>query len=349
MASAWSYLPILKWKQGERIALRQLTPAQWDNIVPLLELPAINSAPDADSLRAALPGYIAKVATDLTKAIPDSKSVAVDVRWLAPGYKRQARLSSVVCRMLGKSSERKIIPVVSELMLVNDTVNLAKLAEFNPIILRIRAAAVDAIQIAALVTTAAGEGLSKKQLHLVVDQYSIVHGLPKAQFAAIRPHLDAALAVGCASVTLAGGSFPVDLVGYKQGTHDIARVEWRIWEITKAKSEYKFILYSDYAVTNPGPLPDLDPKQVNPSVAIRYAASDFWRLYKAGGFKKGAPNQYRGLCNLLLLDSIYSGSGFSYGDKCYDEAAHAIKGNGNPSSWRRDATSHHLVFTKSNL
>jgi hypothetical protein len=184
---------------------------------------------------------------------------------------------------------------------------------------------------------------------LVLDLYSIVHGDPKALFAVAKPYLDAALATSTASTSLTGGSFPVDLIGYKQGAHDIARVEWKIWELVIAKDDYEDILFSDYAVTNPGPLPDIDPIQVNPSVAIRYAADGFWRLYKAGGFKRGKPNQYRGLCNLLILDPIYSGAPFSFGDKCYDEAAHGVKGNGNPSSWRRDATSHHLVFTRSKL
>lgn len=349
MTAAWSYLPILKWKQGERIALRELTTAQWDGIVPLLELPAIHAAPDAESLRAALPDYIEKIAGGFAKAIPEAKPAAIDVRWVAPGYKKQARLLLVISRMLSKQSERKIIPAISELMLVNDAADVAKFVEFDPIAIRIRIPAVDAIQIAPLVATATKEGLTKKRLHLVLDQYSIVRGDPKAIFAAVRPHIDAALPIGCASVTLAGGSFPVDLIGYKQGAHDIPRVEWRIWGMAKAKDEYEDLLYSDYAVTNPGPLPDLDPLQVNPSVAIRYAAQGFWRLYKAGGFKRGAPNQYRELCNLLLLDKIYSGAAFSYGDRCYDEAAHGIKGNGNPSSWRRDATSHHLVFTKSQL
>ncbi|MCW5651021.1 MAG: hypothetical protein KIS62_14845 [Ramlibacter sp.] len=38
MAETWKYIPILKWKQGERIALRNLTPLQWNEMTPLLEL-----------------------------------------------------------------------------------------------------------------------------------------------------------------------------------------------------------------------------------------------------------------------------------------------------------------------
>jgi hypothetical protein len=34
----WKYLPILKWNQGERIALRNLKGSRWDGLVPLIEL-----------------------------------------------------------------------------------------------------------------------------------------------------------------------------------------------------------------------------------------------------------------------------------------------------------------------
>jgi Beta protein len=96
-------------------------------------------------------------------------------------------------------------------------------------------------------------------------------------------------------------------------------------------------------------MPELDPKMMNPSVAIRYAADGFWRLFKAGGFKKGKPDQYKNLSILLLGDPVYSGAAFSYGDECYDKTANAKLGNGNPSSWRRDATNHHLVLTATAL
>src|SRR5258708_5088333 len=349
MATVWSYLSILKWKQGERIALRELTAISWTPIVPLIELLAIDAAPDAHSLRVALTAYVAKSGRDLKTSIPEAKSVAVDVRWVAPGYKKQARLLSVICKALQKASERSLIPVINELMLSAELSEFAALDVFDEVALRIRTSAVSAAQIGPLIAGVAKQGISKKRMHLVLDQYTIVGANPTAQSAVIRPQLDAALVCGCASVTLTGGSFPVNLIGFKQGTYDIPRVEWMIWEIINKKIEYKSVRYGDYAVTNPGPLPDLDPTQINPSVAIRYAATDFWRLYKAGGFKGGAPNQYRSLCNLLLSDSTYSGATFCYGDACYDRAAQGLLGNGNPSSWRRDATSHHLVFTASQL
>lgn len=347
MAAHWKYLPILKWKQGERIALRELTPGQWTDLVPLVELLGIDAAPDLEALRAALPQYLEKIRKAIAKDLPQDKRVLVDIRWVSPSYPRQARLLSVVAKHLARF--HPVLPVISETMIAREAADLARFVEFDEVCVRLRAPALDPTQISPLVDIVARSGIRRRAIHLVIDQYSIVNEQVAAKHAVIRPFLDAALACNCASVTLAGGSFPANLIGFAQGPHDLARVEWRIWSRVHSQPAYRAVLYSDYAVTNPGPLSDLDPMQMNPSVAIRYAASDFWRLYKAGGFKRGRPDQYRSLCQLLISDAIYSGRGFSYGDTCYDDAANHRLGNGNPSSWRRDATSHHLVFTSSQL
>jgi hypothetical protein len=349
MATDWKYLPILKWKLGERTAVSKMTTEQWTNIVVLIEPLPIDSAPDPESLRAALRPYVAKLSKEIARSIPIEKSIAVDTRYVAPGYAHQLRLLMVVCSALQAASGRRVLPVLTEAMAAKEAGELARHKNFEEVFLRINIHLIDPSQIQSLVELTCGAGPKKSLLHLVVDQESIVNVEPLAQGAAVTPYLDAALSAGCASTTLAGGSFPVDLIGIKQGSSDLRRSEWQVWKRLCVLPEYRALRYSDYTVSNPAPIPQRDPKMINPSVAIRYAADGFWRVYKAGGFKKGKPNQYRSLCQLLLLDPIYSGAGFSWGDHCYQMAAAAKLGNGNPSSWRRDATSHHLAWTASGL
>ncbi|MCZ8112999.1 MAG: hypothetical protein O9321_19275 [Rubrivivax sp.] len=349
MATSWKYLPILKWKQGERIALQHLSGSQWDDVVPLIELMSVDAAPDALALKGALPEYLAKIGKQFRKTFPDDHPVAVDVRYVSPSYPKQVRLLSVVCGRLQKESGLELMPVLTESMVATETADLPLLKDFTEVVLRVHMPGIAPGQIEELVDLMRSGGIKKRSVHLVIDQHSIVDAEPAARLAAAKPYLTAALVVGCSSVTVAGGSFPVNLVGFKQGQQDIRRVEWLIWKSLAADPKYEGLRYSDYAVTNPALGPDLDPKTMNPSVAIRYAAKDFWRLFKAGGFKKGKPNQYMNLCQLLLGDPVYKGAAFSYGDECYDKAASATLGNGNPSSWRRDATSHHLVLTASQL
>ncbi|TAL81994.1 MAG: hypothetical protein EPN46_10405 [Candidimonas sp.] len=341
----WTYLPILKWKQGERIALSKLTAGQREGMTPILELPPIKSAHDGAALQKALPEYLAKIGKDLDKTFDVDQAVGIDIRWVAQGYPKQMRLLAAICKQLARQVGCSILPVLNESALETNAEDVSKFGQHQGYFLRIQTPVVEAAQVLTLVSTAIKNGLRKRNLHIVVDQYSIVKEDAAQKFLAVRPYLDAAIAAGCASVTVAGGSFPLTLIGFKQGIFDIPRVEWAIWQRIQKEVTYANVRFADYSVTNPAPIVDVDPKQVNPSVAIRYAVSNQWKLFKAGGFKKGRPNQYRGLCQLLITDPVYSGDKFSYGDDCYDKAAKAKLGNGNPSSWRRDATSHHLALT----
>ena len=349
MAEKWKYMPLLKWKQGERLALKNLASSQWESIVPLIELQPIVAAPDRDSLRSALPNYLAKIAKEMAQAIPNDKPLVIDVRHVAPGYPGQLGLLKTVCAQLEKVAKRRVFPVLSEAVVSRHAADLSVIDGFDEYVLRIQTPLIKAAQVQAVVKQVVGSGIAKGRLHVVVDQYSIVNEDPKARLAMVRPYIDEALAAACASTTVVGGSFPANLIGFKQGMQDLPRVEWAVWRALKKSPSHASLRYGDYTVSNPAPVPDMDPKMVNPSVAIRYAAPDHWRLFKAGGFKKGKPNQYQNLCVLLLGDSVYCGAAFSFGDDCYDKAANAKLGNGNPSSWRRDATSHHLVLTASTL
>lgn len=345
----WKYLPILKWKQGERIALRNLKGDQWDGVIPLIELQPISAAPNFPSLQLALPTYLDKISKDLAKALPADKACALDTRYLSTGYPKQAQLLNAVCLRLSKLIDRKILPVITNTLVQSETDQLERIAErFDECIVRIDTPSVDITQVQPIIKLVKNV-FKKSAVHVVIDQFSMVGKDSKLMAAAIKPYLDEAVASKCVSVTISGGSFPVNLIGFKQGTFDIERVEWNVWKQIRKNGAFPEVRYSDYCVTHPALGPVIDPTQMNPSVAIRYAADGHWRLFKAGGFKKGAPNQYMALCQLLLGDAVYSGSAYSYGDKCYSDAANAKLGNGNPSSWRRDATNHHLVLTQRSL
>jgi hypothetical protein len=350
MPTKWKYMPILKWKQGERISLKNLAAGQWDGVVPLIELLPIVAIPDASGLRAALPAYLNKVGRELAASIDANVPLVIDIRYVAPAYAHQTRLLRVICMSLRATTKHRVVPVLTQAMLQETPSEVDKLSAFEEHLIRVVSPITNVDAISEIVKLCAAAKLQRKGLHILVDQFSIVGEAAPAKWKAAQPYLDAAIATGCASTTLAGGSFPINLIGIKQGVHDLTRVEWQIWRVLRKDAAYSEVRYADYTVSNPALSPDLDPQQVNPSVAIRYAADGFWRLFKAGGFKKGVPGQYKNLSKLLLSDVVFSGAAFSYGDKQYEKAATDPKaGNGNPSSWRRDATNHHIVLTASSL
>lgn len=347
--TAWKYMPIIKWKQGEQIALRNLSPKQRAGMMPLIELQPIDAAPDVKSLTLALPDYVAKVSGQISKSIPHS-SVCLDASYLSPGYPRQINLLMIVVGYLQKHLLHGVVPVIhaTDLESIDQLATTPKklLEQQDKIVLRLRTDQIDSSQVVASVASMASVGIAPPRIHLLVDQYSLVGRNVADCVIQVKPYLDEALGAGCASLTLAGGSFPINLVGIQQGVTNLPRVEWLVWESLTADTKYKDVVFADYAVTNPAPLPDIDPKQMNPSISIRYAAKDFWRIYKGRGFKSGAKGEYRNLCQLLVSDDIFPGEKFSYGDsQYYQKASTGNDKNGTPASWRKEATSHHVVLT----
>jgi hypothetical protein len=218
------------------------------------------------------------------------------------------------------------------------------------VLLRLRADQIESSQIQPFVADLVGVGIKKRNIHLLIDQYSLVGREPPECVAAIKSYLTEAVAASCASVTLSGGSFPMTLAGIKAGAKNIPRVEWNAWKLIAASGEFPQLRYADYTVTNPAPLPDIDPRTVNPSITIRYATNDHWHLLKGRGFKGAPPGEYRGLCKLLVTNgAVYSGKDFSFGDGKYFTAATGGIKNGIPWTWRREATSHHIVLTANSL
>jgi len=354
MAYDWRYIPILKWKRGEQFALRELTEAQWPGVTPLIELQPIDAAPDSAALRSALPEYLNVVAEQIEKSIPEDCQLFVDTHLVSPSYARSANLLVVVCDQLRRKTRRPIYPALGTAAMASIgalTPHLrASLLELAPVLLRLRSDQIESTQIQPLVADIVRLGIKRRDIHLLIDQYSLVSREPSGCVGSIKPYLTEAISASCASVTLGGGSFPMTLTGIKAGAKNIPRVEWHIWKHFAESGEFPRLRYADYTVTNPAPLPDIDPKTVNPSITIRYAINDHWHLLKGKGFKGAPPGEYRNLCKLLVTNvAIYSGKDFSFGDGKYFAAANGSVKNGIPWTWRREATNHHIVFTASSL
>lgn len=341
----FGYVPILKWKQGEQRTLRELSHDDRARLLPLIELLPLKVSA-GDTATKVLEAELIDLADKLVKAKFDAVPCAIDTSALRPAYPAQAKLLAAVTGALVKKGVN-VVPVIYPEMAVAGQVDVAALASVPTVLLRIRLGSVLSAQIPQFVVDLRKALASKKvAIHVVLDMYDIVGGDPVAMSAAVAPYVVAAISsTQVASVTLAGGSFPQSLAGIGQGNKSLPRVEWQTWTAIRSKTEFSAVRFGDYAVTNPVPLVVEDPQNMNPAAQIRYARADDWMLLKAGGSKTGGFAQYNQLCKILIAHGAYSGAGFSFGDQRYDYHAKLGSKTGNYMTWRRDATSHHLVLT----
>jgi len=342
------YMPILKWKQGEQIALRHIPDSDRLVTLPLVEFQPM-VAKGTKTVGEIIKTDVAKTVLNLTKAKATDHPIAIDTSAYLPDPAKQAKTLATICGHLAKNNIL-VFPVLHPSMLSSSAADVASLKTFDDIVLRIKMTTCLPQQVGVMISDVYSKlGRKSFRLHILLDMFSIVGDSPAPLILSVAPYVDEAIKSNKAkSITLAGGSFPFNLTGIPKGISSLTRVEWLVWSKLLKKYEQTRICFGDYAVTNPEPLEEIDPTKINPSAAIRYALKDEWMLLKAGGVRSSGFQQYNDLCNLLLSDPAYSGEPFSFGDSKYHQHAQPGASTGNLSTWRRDATSHHLALTVRN-
>jgi hypothetical protein len=349
MTLAFTYMPILKWKQAEQIALREASANSRQALLPLIALQPVVPK-QQETMRDALSTYVIQCTKAFLKIGFDRHPVAIDSAMTYTGSPKPVRLLVGLCNHFKKNGIQ-VVPVIDPAVVVSEPAEIARLASFQDVVLRIRIDSVTSSQVTALIDGAQNAiNSSRARFHVLLDMWELVGSDPVGVTAHAVAYVRAAAASRHGhSVTLAGGSFPHTLAGIRQGTSFLPRVEWDVWNSIRTNSDFRNLCFGDYAVTNPRPLEPIDPRQMNPSVAVRYARSTNWMLIKAGGSRTSGMAQYNQVCKLLVRHQSYCGPAFSYGDKQYDKHSQAGSTSGSYMTWRRDATSHHLEFTVKQL
>jgi hypothetical protein len=334
---SFTYFPILRWKQGEVSAMRRLASSDRSSMLPLAEVQALEPGTAQLKLRKAL---------DWAGAA--SMPVAIDLRH---AYARRVPLTALA-RLTAALQASGLIawPVIHESDALLDPGNLSSFKGQPAVVLRINPSetlVANAVGLVSAFRTAMGR---RADIYVVLDLGSIGEIDSRALAAMIEPFVAGVLATNYVTqVAVAGGSFPYSLGGLKVGVSNrLPRRELEVWKSLRARPSCSELAFGDYGVTNPAPLEELDPRTINPSAAIRYTLKNEWWVLRASGVRsrgKGGMGQYNDLCRLLVSSSDYSGSAFSYGDNQYQVHSQPGASSGSFMTWRRDATSHHLVYT----
>lgn len=334
------YVPIVRWKQGEQGALRYLDAADRRYTLPIAEIQLLERG-------VAQP----KLITQMSRSAGEEHPIGIDLSDAYKGLVPHAGLASVCNRLI--KADIDAWPAVRATAALADPSGLSHFKGFKGVIIRARPG-IKVVELDAVIADMRKACGKRTALYLILDLYAVDDRDPTAEAASIA----GVVAHYCAMSTLtkvvfAGGSFPMSLGALKPGINNlVARQEVAIWKILRATSGCENVVLGDYCVTNPEPLEEIDPRKMNPAAAIRYALPTHWRVIRGSGVRskgKGGMGQYNGLCQLLIVHPDYSGKTYSFGDGRYDHHAQAGATSGSLTTWRRDATSHHIVLTVRNV
>lgn len=154
------------------------------------------------------------------------------------------------------------------------------------------------------------------------------------------------------TVAVASGAFPSDLSGVQPNTFgSLPRRDRQLWLQLNRLDLGRPLDFGDYAVTNPL-LPAGTAFAAPPQ--LRYTVEEEWLVRKGRRQDRRGHEQFFDICAALLdeLGPRFDPS-LSWGDGRIHDAAISVQsrvvGPGNASTWRAIATSHHLAYVVRSL
>jgi len=339
------YLPILKFKQAEIGALRDLKSEERQKMTPLIQLvpkftrikeskpPAYELVPKEQVLKKAL--------LTIQKYLSEIK-VYVDSSILYESGRNGVLEAISNCSNLFGNN---IVPVLSYLDVKTDSYdeNVLKFIAQQGICLRIQEQEIGDGFWQTFDGSLNKLGITREKVDLLLD-YQVTDLTREDSVVALIN--DVSKTNGWRSFYFASGAFPDNLTKLTIGTNKLARNDWKLWKSIIGKTGgVRQPGFSDYTIQSPVYSPPVN--NPNTSFSVRYATDEEWIVMR--GQARNAKNssgikqyyahalmlQSQGLCNEKCCK----------GDEYISKVSKNPEGEGNASKWLRVGINHHLAIT----
>ncbi len=355
------YVPVLKWKRGERYALTQLSDAQKELITPIFEIPPIPYDHQKSVFKKTLDEHLSNFGNDMVDCLPLSKRIFIDAHTIHDDGRlgSAATLNNNLSPLEHTITEAQqsgfiAIPVTSLLRHpeYHDAVDNCISNYNNGVALRLFPTDLEEYSsfVESLEYWLNGTDVEKKSIDIIIDFQEIDPQNPGSilnnifSTLARLPYMDE-----WRTLTLLSTSMTKNLSAIQTGTNSqIPRVEWNIYSQILKSNLTRYPTYGDYNVGHPGWF-DFDPVTMNPGANIKYTVDDHFLIFRGHGIKNKGLSQMRGLCNHVIQHPEYCGAQFSFGDHYIMECAKGTFSTGNSETWVRVNVNHHLTFILNSL
>lgn len=361
------YVPIMRWRPAEMLALERLYTKDRENITPFIEF--IMPPPKTDK-------------NDRTKVVEDSKSkflrqlpevgkrllkycgrdaVFLDVH-LLDGDIRASAFENILSS--AKAVDLFSIPVVHIIPVIGTDADTAtrqvavKYAKIDNRGLCIRidnSHFKDENLMKHIEEFIKSHGLDIKNVDIAVD-LQIVDESTTAE-SVIKKINRIPQLKNYRSFILSSGAFPKDLSDLQKfENHELNRADWKLWQEIAGNSKLeRKPLFSDYTIQHPifyGYIPG-----ANVSASVRYTDDEQWRVFRGQalnyidkqGQKGPGHKQYIAHARELIKQSFYKQADYSFGDSEINRIASQDEKTGNPQMWLNIGINHHLTLVARQL
>ena len=355
------YVPILKWKRGERYALAQLSDAQKELITPIFEIPPIPYDHQQRVFKKTLDEHLNNFGNDMLDCLPSSKTVFIDGHTIHDDGRlgSSATLSNNLTPIEHTIIEAQqagfnAIPVTSFLRYQEYHFAVDNcISNFNNgVALRLFPTDLEdhLTFIQSLEHWLNETNIPKNTIDIIIDFQEIDPHNPGVTlnniFSTLArfPYLNE-----WRTYTILSTSMTENLSAIQTGTNSqIPRIEWDIYTQILSSNLTRYPTYGDYTVGHPGWF-DFDPVTMNAGANIKYTVDNYFLIFRGHGIKNRGLAQMLGLCNHVIQHPQYCGQQFSFGDDYIMKCANGTISTGNPETWVRVNVNHHLTFILNSL
>lgn len=346
------YVPILRWKQAERLALRDLDAGTRAGMTPLVEVTPRALAAEETADPEDVDKRCSKIAAEIISDWGDGR-IFVDLGLIAPDVRATGGVHPLATILQeGRGLFPSFVPVtgLSRDAAYQDAVRSVVTADGLGVCLRLKVRELERPGLSAemdqLLTRL---GVDCGQVDVLVDFGVVGDTLPSLAAVCERlPNLS-----DWRTFTVASGAFPENLTGMRVGEHVLSRRDWRTWrdQITVRPPLPRLPAYGDYTIQHPV---FREPGfGLNFSASIRYTAEEDWVVMRGEGVRSDEGpgySQWPANATLLCERPEYRGANFSAGDRYIKEMSGEVEKNGSgrtgsAGTWLQAAFNHHLTLT----
>ncbi|MFT3793777.1 beta family protein [Flavobacterium sp.] len=347
------YLPILKSKEGEFLALSKLDFFTRNNICPLFDLTPIEFDNQSGKKPKTLEDHLFNFCHRKFSKRWGSTNCFIDTHLLNNSEVNGVSCLEYVYGQLGQGTLIPIVPIPvvrlkpSQLQL-QSLISIISQYNIEELGLRINLEDISSNMQDKI-------DLIMKQLSFDVSNVHLIFDLCDSDFTYVEDFADAIVSILAnfphlqkwKSFSICGGAFP-PTGQVEKGENYIIRNDWKLYKhiIAKLSPEpyNRPINFGDYGVVSPGYF-QYDPVKMSRSANIRYTLNESWFVIKGSALKNSSDyEQYVTQAEKITSQAFFLGEGFSLGDKRLKDCCEGYDTAGSPTVWNWAGNCHH--FTK---
>lgn len=350
------YVPVLKWKRGERTALEKLDSSLKEILTPLIEIQPIPFDHKKGVFSKTLDDHLSEVGKHVKTAWNVKKSLFVDVNVI---YENEDFSEDTLqtgehpVEFLFNDLEAQgiqAIPVTGILrhQAFHDAIKVINHDHRRGICLRLEESDLSDLKSLHRNIKAFLDFFEEevKNIDIILDYKQI---LPQHEDTHINniilllaqfPHLNE-----WRTITLTSTAYPKTLQKVPTNSNGtLPRTEWDVYKKIRGLSLARHPAFGDYNITHPE-FVNLDPRIINMAAGIRYTKESKYHIFRGIGVKNNGFSQMVNICTDLVNDPCYCGSTFSFGDQEIYDCANSVRPtNGNAETWVTAGINHHLTL-----